>query len=68
VRRSLADRAIVCLHDAPERGDREPAAVRALPAILDAIAAERLEVVPLARWVQLDGEGASGGAADGSTT
>ena len=51
VRRDLRDRAIVLLHDAPERGDREPASVRALPAILDAIAAERLEVVPLSRWV-----------------
>jgi peptidoglycan/xylan/chitin deacetylase (PgdA/CDA1 family) len=54
VRRDLRDGAIVLLHDAPERGDREPAAVRALPAILDAIAAERLELVPLARWVDGD--------------
>ena len=52
VRRDLRDRVIVVLHDAPERGDREPAAVRALPAILDAIAAERLDVVPVADWVQ----------------
>jgi peptidoglycan/xylan/chitin deacetylase (PgdA/CDA1 family) len=51
VRRDLADRAIVALHDSPERGDREPAAVKALPAILDALEAERLEVVPLAAWV-----------------
>jgi peptidoglycan/xylan/chitin deacetylase (PgdA/CDA1 family) len=51
VRRDLRDGAIVLLHDAPERGDREPAAVRALPAILDALAAERLDVVPLAPWV-----------------
>ncbi|MGH7295172.1 MAG: polysaccharide deacetylase family protein [Polyangiaceae bacterium] len=52
VRRDLADRAIVLLHDAPERGDREPAAVKALPAILDAIASEQLDVVPLAPWVE----------------
>jgi len=51
VRRDLADRAIVALHDSPERGDREPAAVKALPAILDALEAERLDVVPLAKWI-----------------
>lgn len=51
VRRDIADRAIVLLHDAPERGDREPVAVKALPAILDAIAAEQLDVVPLGPWV-----------------
>jgi peptidoglycan/xylan/chitin deacetylase (PgdA/CDA1 family) len=50
VRRDLRDGAIVLLHDAPERGEREPAAVRALPAILDAIAAERFDVVPLSDW------------------
>jgi peptidoglycan/xylan/chitin deacetylase (PgdA/CDA1 family) len=52
VRRDLRDGAIIALHDAPERGDREPAAVKALPAILDAIAAERLDVVPLAPWTE----------------
>jgi peptidoglycan/xylan/chitin deacetylase (PgdA/CDA1 family) len=52
IRRDLRDGAIVLLHDAPERGDREPAAVKALPAILDAIAAERLDVVPLGPWVE----------------
>ena len=53
VRRDLRDGAIVLLHDAPEKGDREPAAVKALPAILDAIAAERLDVVPArAPWVR----------------
>ncbi len=52
VRRGLRDGAIVLLHDAAERSEREPAAVRALPAILDAIAAERLEVVPLTRWLE----------------
>ncbi|HEY3818421.1 MAG TPA: polysaccharide deacetylase family protein [Polyangiaceae bacterium] len=52
VRRDLRDGAIVLLHDAPEKGDREPAAVRALPMLLDALAAERLDVVPLAPWVE----------------
>jgi peptidoglycan/xylan/chitin deacetylase (PgdA/CDA1 family) len=52
VRRDLRDRAIVMLHDAPEKGDREPAAVKALPLILDALAAERLDVVPLGPWVE----------------
>jgi peptidoglycan/xylan/chitin deacetylase (PgdA/CDA1 family) len=51
VRRDLRDGAIVLLHDAPERGEREPAAVRALPAILDAIAAKRIPVVPLSEWI-----------------
>ena len=47
VRRDLRDGAIVLLHDSPEKGNREPAAVKALPLILDALAAERLDVVPL---------------------
>ncbi len=47
VRRNLRDGAIVLLHDSPEKGSREPAAVKALPLILDALAAERLDVVPL---------------------
>ena len=51
VRPELRDGTIVLLHDAPERGDREPAAVRALPTILDAIADQGLEVVPLSRWM-----------------
>jgi peptidoglycan/xylan/chitin deacetylase (PgdA/CDA1 family) len=52
VRRDLRDGAIVLLHDAPEKGNREPAAVKALPMILDALASERLDVVPLAPWVE----------------
>ncbi|MGO9837653.1 MAG: polysaccharide deacetylase family protein [Polyangiaceae bacterium] len=63
IRRDLRDGVIVLLHDAPERGDREPAAVEALPAILDAIFAERLEVVPVSRWIEV-----SQGAAAGSST
>ena len=52
VRRDLRDGAIVLLHDAPERGDREPAAIGALPAILEAMAAGRLDAVPVATWVE----------------
>ncbi len=62
VRRDLRDGAIVLLHDSPEVGDREPAALAALPAILDAIAAQGLDTVPLARWMEVDHEAA------GSTT
>jgi peptidoglycan/xylan/chitin deacetylase (PgdA/CDA1 family) len=51
VSRAARDGSIVLLHDAPERGDREPAAVGALPAILDALAGERLPVVPLSDWL-----------------
>jgi peptidoglycan/xylan/chitin deacetylase (PgdA/CDA1 family) len=50
VRRDLRDGAIVLLPEAPVRGAPAPAAVRALPAILDAIAAERFDVVPLSDW------------------
>ena len=42
--RDLRDGAIVLPHDAPERGNREPAAVKALPLILEALVAERLDV------------------------
>jgi peptidoglycan-N-acetylglucosamine deacetylase len=51
VRASLADGVIVALHDAAERGDREPASVRALPAILEAVAEARLDVVGLESWL-----------------
>jgi peptidoglycan-N-acetylglucosamine deacetylase len=53
VRRDLRDGAIVLLHDAPESGDREPAALRALPRILDAISARGLDVVPLGQWLEV---------------
>jgi peptidoglycan/xylan/chitin deacetylase (PgdA/CDA1 family) len=52
VRRDLRDGAIVLMHDAPERGDREPAAIEALPSILDAIASQGLDAVPLSRWME----------------
>ncbi len=69
VRRDLRDGIIVALHDAPERGDREPAAVKALPAILDAVAAENLDVVPLEGWLGESEESADhSAAAEGSTT
>jgi peptidoglycan/xylan/chitin deacetylase (PgdA/CDA1 family) len=58
VRRDLRDGAIVLLHDSPERGDREPAALAALPAILDAIAAQGLDPVPIGRWLEADYEAA----------
>lgn len=51
VRRGLEDGAIVLLHDAAERGDRAPAAIAALPAILEAISAQNLVVVPLEDWL-----------------
>ena len=57
VRRRLSDGVIVALHDAPETGDREPAAARALPAILDAIASQGLRVVPLDPWTDADRAG-----------
>jgi peptidoglycan/xylan/chitin deacetylase (PgdA/CDA1 family) len=51
VRRGLEDGAIVLLHDAAERGDRAPAAVEALPSVLDAIAGQNLAVVPIDEWL-----------------
>jgi peptidoglycan/xylan/chitin deacetylase (PgdA/CDA1 family) len=65
VRRDLRDGAIVLLHDSPERGDREPAAVRALPAILDAVSSRGLRVVPLAAWMDTTQDV---GEAEGRTT
>jgi peptidoglycan/xylan/chitin deacetylase (PgdA/CDA1 family) len=62
---ALRDGAIILLHDAPEHGDREPVAVRALPAILEAIAVRRLDVVPLTRWL---GPRSLQSVGDGSTT
>ncbi len=62
VKRGLHDGAIVLLHDSPEHGDAEPPAVRALPAILDALHAERLEVVPLRDWIDPGYAEAAGGS------
>jgi len=47
----LADRAIVLLHDASERGDFEPASLAALPEILDIGARRRLEWVRVDQWL-----------------
>jgi peptidoglycan/xylan/chitin deacetylase (PgdA/CDA1 family) len=52
VRRGLRDGAIVLLHDASERDDRVPAGATALPRVLEAIDAARLEVVPLDAWIE----------------
>jgi peptidoglycan/xylan/chitin deacetylase (PgdA/CDA1 family) len=51
IRRDLRDGAIVLMHDSPERGDREPASVRALPSVLAAAAVRGLQIVPLSAWV-----------------
>jgi peptidoglycan/xylan/chitin deacetylase (PgdA/CDA1 family) len=50
--RGLRDGVIVRLHDGPVAGDREPAAVRALPVILRALHAERLAAVSLSTWFE----------------
>lgn len=51
IRGHLEDGAIVLLHDAAERDDRVPAAVAAIPLLLDAIEAQGLSVVPLASFL-----------------
>lgn len=51
VGRGLADGAIVAMHDAAERGGRKPAGVVALPAVLDAIDAKNLSIVPVRSFV-----------------
>jgi peptidoglycan/xylan/chitin deacetylase (PgdA/CDA1 family) len=61
VRRDLRDGAIVLMHDSPERGDREPPAVRALPAVLDAIRAAGLEVQSVTKWLAPSGESPASG-------
>ncbi|WP_394825137.1 polysaccharide deacetylase family protein [Pendulispora albinea] len=51
IRRGLRDGAIVLLHDAAERGDHEPAGVKALPDVLAALADAQLPVVALQEFV-----------------
>jgi peptidoglycan-N-acetylglucosamine deacetylase len=51
VKAGLADGAIVLMHDAAEREDREPASVAALPSILDAMAANNLPGVRVDTWL-----------------
>lgn len=52
VKRGLRDGAIVLMHDAAEREDREPASVAALPIILDAMAAKNLRGVRVDAWTE----------------
>jgi len=59
VRQRLRDGAIVALHDAAEKGGREPAGVAALPDILKAIDAQHLDVVPLRSWFADQADGSS---------
>lgn len=66
VSRRLAPGAIVLLHDAPERGDREPASVAALPAILDAMAERGLSAVTVSELVSAPDEPCSSGVAEAS--
>jgi peptidoglycan/xylan/chitin deacetylase (PgdA/CDA1 family) len=47
----LRDGAIVLLHDAAEHGDRVPAAIDALPPILDSLRARGLAAVSLDEWL-----------------
>jgi len=55
VRRHAKDGTIVLLHDAAERGGRVPAGVDALPDVLDAVKAARLDVVPIDGWLAEEG-------------
>lgn len=59
VKRGLRDGAIVLMHDAAEREDREPASVAALPAILDAMAARNLPGVRVDAWLTDEDGGAA---------
>jgi peptidoglycan/xylan/chitin deacetylase (PgdA/CDA1 family) len=52
VQKGLRNGAIVLLHDAAERDDHEPAGPLALSAVLDAIDAKQLVVVPLTTWTE----------------
>ncbi|MEZ4300100.1 MAG: polysaccharide deacetylase family protein [Polyangiaceae bacterium] len=51
VKRGLRDGAIVLMHDASEREDRPPAALAALPVILDAMSARSLPGVRVDEWM-----------------
>jgi peptidoglycan-N-acetylglucosamine deacetylase len=63
VARRLEPGAIVLLHDAAERGDREPASVEALPAILDTISRARLAIVTVSELTSAPDEVRSSGVA-----
>jgi peptidoglycan-N-acetylglucosamine deacetylase len=60
IRRRLANGTIVLLHDSAELGDHEPAALQALPQILDALRDMALPVVPLTQWVASNQSSAAG--------
>lgn len=45
---------IIAMHDAPERGDYEPASVQALPRVLDAISERKLETVTVSELFELE--------------
>ncbi len=49
--RGLDDGAIVLMHDAAERDDREPAAIQALPKVLEAMRERHLDAVKVATWL-----------------
>ena len=51
VKRGLEDGAIVLMHDASEREDGEPASVKALPSILEAMSAKNLVGVRVDDWI-----------------
>lgn len=51
VARHLDDGEIVLLHDAAERDDHEPAALKALADILAAVKDKNLRVAPLGEWI-----------------
>ena len=63
VKRGLCDGAIVLMHDAAEREDREPASVAALPAILAAMSAKNLPGVRVDEWLTGEERDASSAAA-----
>lgn len=43
---------IIAMHDAPERGDHEPASIMALPRVLDAIAERKLDAVTVGELIE----------------
>jgi len=56
IARGLCDGAIVLLHDAAEHDDHEPAAVAALPRILEAMRRKELEGVRVDAWLDAGAE------------
>ncbi len=52
VKRGLKDGAVILLHDAAEREDREPASIAALPEILRAMSGKNLTGVRVDEWTE----------------